>query len=80
MARPLTAWTRARVEWDWSVAQHQAFNKLKLALTIAPVLKFPGFERKLMVTTNTSNAAVGTILQQDIGNGLQPVAFCQSKN
>ena len=45
MARPLTAMTRAGVEWDWSVAQHQAFNRLKLALTTAPVLKLPDFER-----------------------------------
>ena len=35
MARPLTAMTRAGVEWDWSAAQHQAFNRLKRALTIA---------------------------------------------
>ena len=45
MARLLTQMTRAGVEWDWSQAQHQAFNRLKLALTIAPVLKLPNFER-----------------------------------
>ena len=45
MARPLTALTRAGVEWDWSAAQHQAFNRLKLALTTAPVLKLLDFER-----------------------------------
>ena len=39
MARPLRQMTRAGVEWDWSEAQHQAFNRLKLALTTAPVLK-----------------------------------------
>ena len=44
MACPLMALTRARVEWDWSQAQHQAFNSLKLALKTAPVLKFPDFE------------------------------------
>ena len=41
LARPLTALTRAGVDWEWSTAQHQAFNRLKLALTTAPVLKLP---------------------------------------
>ena len=70
MARPLIAMTRAGVEWDWSTAQHQAFNSLKLALTTAPVLKLPDFERQFVVTTNTSDAAVGAIMEQDFGNGL----------
>ena len=32
-----------------------------------------------MVTTNASDAAVGAILEQDFGNGLQPVAFASKK-
>ena len=79
MARPLTQMTRAGVEWEWSEAQHQAFNRLKLALTTAPVLKLPDFERQFVVTTDASDAAVGAILEQDFGNGLQPVAFASRK-
>ena len=79
MACPLTAMTRAGVEWDWSEAQHQAFNRLKLALTIAPVLKLPDFKRQFVVTTDASDAAVGAILKQDFSNGLQPVAFASRK-
>ena len=41
----LTSLTRVGVEWDWPTAQHQAFNRLKLALTTAPVLKLLDFER-----------------------------------
>ena len=63
MAHPLMALTRARVEWDWSAAQHQAFNRLTLALTTAPVLKLPDFERQFVVTTDVSDAAVGAILE-----------------
>ena len=70
MARPLTELTRAGVEWKWSTSQHQAFNKLKLALTTAPVLRLPDFERQFVVTTDASDAAVGAILEQDFGNGL----------
>ena len=79
MARPLTELTRAGVEWKWSTSQHQAFNRLKLALTTAPVLRLPDFERQFVVTTDASDAAVGAILEQDFGNGLQPVAFASRK-
>ena len=79
MARPLTQLTKNGVEWNWSTAQHQAFNRLKLALTTAPVLKLPDFGRQFVVTTDASDAAVGAILEQDFGNGLQPVAFASRK-
>ena len=79
MARPLTELTRAEAEWKWSTSQHEAFNRLKLALTTAPVLKLPNFERQFVVTTDASDAAVGAILEQDLGNGLQPVAFASRK-
>ena len=79
MARPLAALMRAGVQWDWSKARHQAFNRPKLALTTAPVLKLPDFERQFVVTTNVSDAAVGAILEQDFGNGLQPLAFASRK-
>ena len=75
MARPLTGLTRARVEWEWFASQNQAFDRLNLALTTAPVLKLSGFKRKFMVTTDASDSAVGAILELDYGNGLQPVAF-----
>ena len=32
-----------------------------------------------MVTTDTSDTAVGVILEQDLANGLQPVAFASRK-
>ena len=79
MARPLTELTKSGVEWKWSSTQHQAFNRLKLALTTAPILKLPDFEKQFVVTTDASDAAVGAILEQDFGNGLQPIAFSSRK-
>ena len=79
MARLLTQLMKNGVEWNWSTAQHQAFNRLKLALTTAPVLKLPDFGRQFVVTTDASDAAVGAILEQDFSNGLQPVAFASRK-
>ena len=42
---------------------------------MAPVLKMPNFERPFVVTTDASLVSVGAILEQDSGQGLQPVAF-----
>ena len=41
----------------------------------APVLKMPDFERPFVVTTDASLVPIGAILEQDFGQGLQPVAF-----
>ena len=79
MVRLLTQLTRARVEWKWSTTQHQAFNRLKLALTTAPILKLSNFDQQFVVTTDVSDVVVGAIQQQDFGNGLQPVAFASKK-
>ena len=35
----------------------------------------PDFERPFVVTTDASLVSVGAILEQDFGQGLQPVAF-----
>ena len=70
MMHLLTQLTRVGVEWKWSILQYQAFNMLKLALTIALVLKLPELKRQFVVTTNASDVAVGAILEQDFGNGL----------
>ena len=75
----LTSLTRAGVEWECSTSQHQAFNRLKLALAIALVLKLPNLEQQSVVTIDSSDAAVGAILVQDFGNGLQPVVFVDGK-
>ena len=45
----------------------------------ARVLRLPDFDHQFVVTTDASDVAVGAILQQDVGNGLQPVAFASRK-
>ena len=50
-----------------------------MTLTTATVLKLPDFDRQFVVTTDASGAVVGAILEQDFGNGLQPVVFASRK-
>ena len=48
-------------------------------MVTAPVLRLPDFEKQFVVTTDTSDVAVGAILEQDFGSGLQPIAFASRK-
>ena len=50
-----------------------------MELTTAPTLKLPSFDRQCVVSTDESDAAVSSILEQDFRNGLQPVAFASQK-
>ena len=48
----------------WSDACKTAFCRLKEALTTAPVLVFPDFERPFYLHTDTSCLAIGAVLSQ----------------
>ena len=74
-ARPLIDLTKDGIRWQWTEKEEQAFRQLKRSLVTAPVLKMPDFERPFVVTTDASLVSVGAILEQDFGQGLQPVAF-----
>ena len=49
--------------------------KLKTALASSLIMRLTDFERQFVVTTDASDVAVGTILKQDSGHVLQPVAL-----
>ena len=74
-ARPLTDLTREKNDWQWNESQENAFNSLKQSLVLAPVLRIPDFDLPFVVTTDASLVSVGGILEQDFGQGLQPVAY-----
>ena len=71
--------TRSNAQWRWEKAQEEIFLALKIALATAPVLRLPDFDHQFVVATDASDVAVGAILQQDVGNGLHPVAFASRK-
>ncbi|CAI7751940.1 unnamed protein product [Closterium sp. NIES-53] len=57
---------------------YRALNK-QTALTTAPVLILPDPDRDYVVEEDASNQAVGAVLMQDHGNGLQPIAYLSKK-
>ena len=80
IAAPLTDLTKkGRAEiWSpevWTEKEESAFRQLKAAMVIPPVLQLPDFDREFTVTTDASEVSVGAILQQDFGQGLQPICY-----
>ena len=56
-----------------------SFMALKVAIATAPILCLPDFERQFIIMTDASDVAIGAILEQDFGSGLQPIAYSSRK-
>ena len=81
IALPLTQLTRVVTggPFQWGPAQQTAFDAIKAALKAAPVLLLPDPDKQFVIHCDASGYAVGAVLQQDHGNGLQPVSFLSKK-
>jgi len=79
IALPLTELTHDKAPWEWGADQRGAFDALKAALCSAPVLLLPDPSLPYTLNCDACNYAIGATLQQDQGNGLQPVAYRSKK-
>ena len=79
LAHPITELTKSDCTFTWGQAQQDAFKLLKEALCSAPVLLIPDPSRPYTLNCDACDFAVGATLQQDHGNGLQPVAYRSRK-
>jgi hypothetical protein len=70
IADPLTRLLR-KDGFKWSPEAESAFRALQLALTRAPVLQLPAFDRAFIVECDASGSGFGAVLHQGEG----PVAF-----
>jgi hypothetical protein len=66
LAAPLTSLLK-RDAFQWSPAADQAFLALKQALTGAPVLTLPDFDRPFIVECDASGSGIGAVLHQGDG-------------
>ncbi|GJP43592.1 hypothetical protein CLOM_g3035 [Closterium sp. NIES-68] len=79
IAAPLTNLLKKNTPYKWETKHQEAVEQLKQALTSAPVLILPVPERDYVIEADASDQAVGAVLMQDQGNGLQPIAYLSKK-
>ena len=81
IAAPLTDLTRkgqpTRVKW--TEIQEHAFNTLKKALTMSPILKLPNVRELFILRTDASDRGIGGVLLQEESGVKWPVAYASRK-
>ena len=74
IAAPLSALT-GNVPWKWGPEEKEAFEKLKSAVTSAPILAPPDYSLPFTITCDASDYAIGSVLSQGEGKDMHVVAF-----
>ncbi|CAI7914436.1 unnamed protein product [Closterium sp. NIES-54] len=76
---PLTDLLHKDRNFVWGEEAEAAFQELKYFLVSPPVLRIVDPSKPFEVVTDASNFAIGAVLLQDFGNGLQPIAYGSHK-
>ncbi|GFR27170.1 retrovirus-related Pol polyprotein from transposon gypsy [Trichonephila clavata] len=82
IARPLHKLTEAKQKFIWTNECNNAFNKLKDALTSAPILAYPEAGKQFILDTDASHESIRTVLSQEIDGQERVIAYfskCQSR-
>jgi len=83
IALPLTELTRnvthQKLGDKWGAKEQTAFEQLQRALQHTPLLTLPDSKKEFIVHCDASGHSVGAVLQQEQGNGLQPIAYLSKK-
>ncbi|KAL6418960.1 hypothetical protein ACFW04_011678 [Cataglyphis niger] len=75
IAAPLTRLTKKNARWTWGEDESAAFKQLKAALTTAPVLACPDFNRRFILQTDASTNGLGAVLTQYHEDGERVIAY-----
>jgi len=77
IARPLFDLTRSDKAWNWDTKEQDAFERLKAAVTTAPVLVSPQDSEPFRIEADSSDFASGAVLSQQLPGEEKwhPVAF-----
>ncbi|GJP44403.1 hypothetical protein CLOM_g3782 [Closterium sp. NIES-68] len=79
IATPLTNLLKKNTPYKWELKHQEAVEQLKQALMSAPILILPDPERDYVIEADAIDHAVGAVLMQDQGNGLQPITYLSKK-
>lgn len=72
---PLTQLLKKEVKWNWQPVHQKALEDLKTAITSAPCLRAPDYNKPFIVVTGASDFAIGATLFQEHDKIRHPVAF-----
>lgn len=75
ISKPLTTLLQNDKKFEWTNEQEEAFNILKDKLCSEPVLQYPNFSEKFIVTTDASQFAISGILSQGELGKDRPCAY-----
>src|SRR3569623_1876157 len=78
ITNPLTNLTKD-TPWKWGDEEQAAWEEVKRVMASGPVLISPDFSKPFVLHTDASGFAIGCVLQQDQGKGLQPVEYFSRK-
>lgn len=80
VAAPITDLLSPTDKLKWNDTAQEAFNKLKLCLTSAPILTHPDFKRPFIIQCDASSTGVGSVLYQlDDEDVEHPIAYMSKK-
>ena len=79
ISSPLHSLTKKGEVFCWTNQCQEAFKRLKVVLTSAPVLAMPEEEGKFILDTDASNYAIGAVLSQLQGGQEKAVAYASQK-
>ena len=74
-AEVLHALKRKGAKFEWTPERQSAFEELKQALSEAPVLQIPDFEKEFVLVSDASDVAISAVLNQRVGPDLAPVSY-----
>ena len=80
VAEPLTKLLQKRHKFTWEHNQQQAFERVKMLLTTAPVLTMPDFKKPFIIHVDASDVGVGAVLmQEDVHKLEHPICYFSKK-
>lgn len=75
IARPLHKLTEKTEKFTWTPQCDEAFKNLKIALTSAPILRYPNLNLPFVLDTDASAFAMGGVLSQIEDRIERPIAY-----
>ena len=74
-AKPLSDTLKKGLKFKWEENQQVALEVLKKTLCSPPVLEYPDFSKKFILTTDASDYALGVVLSQCKLGEEHPIAY-----